>query len=63
MSTLSWNCHGLGNPRAVQFLMDTIVQKRPRLIFLCETLCTKDRVDRFKTLIGFERAFAVDVAG
>lgn len=54
MSTLSWNCRGLGNPRVVQFLMDMIIQKKPKIIFLCETLCRKEKVDRVRNLIGFE---------
>lgn len=63
MSILSWNCRGFGNPRDVQFLMDVIVQKQPKFIFLCKTLCTKERVDKIKNLIGFEGSFVVDVVG
>lgn len=62
-STLSWNCRRLGNPRAVQFLTDMIVQKQPKMVFLCETLCKKDRVDRFRNQIGFEGSFVVDSKG
>lgn len=63
MSTLACNCRGLGNPRAVQFLKDMVIQKRPQLIFLCETLCIKEKVDKVRDLIGFESSFSVDVLG
>uniref|UniRef100_A0A803QJ68 Reverse transcriptase domain-containing protein n=1 Tax=Cannabis sativa TaxID=3483 RepID=A0A803QJ68_CANSA len=63
MITLSWNCRGLGNPRAVQFLKDLVVQKRPHVIFLCETLCRKDVVERVKVQLGFEGCFVVEAQG
>ncbi|KAM6577555.1 hypothetical protein CsatB_029392 [Cannabis sativa] len=63
MSTLSWNCRGLGNPRAIEFLEDICFQKKPKFLFLCETLCTKELVDRVRVRLGFEGAFSVDVNG
>ncbi|XP_062088814.1 uncharacterized protein LOC133795381 [Humulus lupulus] len=63
MSTISWNCRGLGNPQAQQFLEDICVQKKPKFLFLCETLCKKDVVDRVKTRLGFESCFSVDIQG
>lgn len=63
MSTLAWNYRGLGNPRAVQFLKDMVIQKKPQLIFLCETLCMKEKVDKVRDLVGFESSFSVDVLG
>ncbi|XP_060959266.1 uncharacterized protein LOC133030514 [Cannabis sativa] len=63
MSTISWNCRGLGNPRAQQFLEDICVQKKPKFLFLSETLCKKEIVERVKVRLGFECSFAVDVVG
>uniref|UniRef100_A0A803Q4W9 CCHC-type domain-containing protein n=1 Tax=Cannabis sativa TaxID=3483 RepID=A0A803Q4W9_CANSA len=63
MISLSWNCRGLGNPRAVQFLKDLVVQKRPDIIFLCETLCRKDVVERVRVTLGFEGCFVVEAQG
>ncbi|XP_060973965.1 uncharacterized protein LOC133039154 [Cannabis sativa] len=63
MNTLSWNCRGLGNPRAQQFLADICCQKKPKFLFLCETLCSKDLVDRVKFKLGFESCFAVEAVG
>ena len=37
MSCLSWNCRGLGHPRAVRALGELISDSRPNLVFLMET--------------------------
>nr|DAD49162.1 TPA_asm: hypothetical protein HUJ06_019099 [Nelumbo nucifera] len=50
MICLSWNCRGLGNPRAVHALRELIHSYKPDVIFLIETLVH----------IGFVGAFAVD---
>ncbi|KAM6543985.1 hypothetical protein CsatB_008432 [Cannabis sativa] len=63
MNAISWNCCGLGNPRAIQFLIDLCVQKKPNFIFLCETLCNNDTVDRLKVRLGFENSFSVPAQG
>ena len=60
MSILCWNCRGLGNPRVIQFLKDIIGQKKPNIVFLCETLCKKERVEAVKRAIGFDGCFVVD---
>lgn len=60
MNVLSWNCRGLGNPRAIQFLMGLVGQKKPCFVFLCETRCNNVRVEVLRKLLGFEGAFAVD---
>uniref|UniRef100_A0A803QFT1 Reverse transcriptase domain-containing protein n=1 Tax=Cannabis sativa TaxID=3483 RepID=A0A803QFT1_CANSA len=38
-------------------------QKRPNFIFLCETLCKKEKVERFKHAIGFEGMITAEVQG
>ncbi|XP_074375401.1 uncharacterized protein LOC141717203 [Apium graveolens] len=63
MSNLAWNCRGLGNPRVVQFLKDMVIPKKRQVIFLCETLCMKEKVEKVRHLIGFESSFSVDVIG
>lgn len=63
MSTLSWNCRGFGTPWAVQFLREIILQKKPNIVFLCETLCKQDLVEKVRNDLGFEGAFSVDVQG
>ncbi|XP_060972295.1 uncharacterized protein LOC133038223 [Cannabis sativa] len=60
MSCISWNCRGLGNPRACQFLKDIVVQKKPNFIFLCETLCKKDVIERLRVQLSFGGSFCVE---
>ena len=63
MSCLSWNCHGLGNPWTIQFLKELISQKKPKFLFLCETICKAEKIEKLRLAIGFEGPFAVDPLG
>ncbi|XP_060963958.1 uncharacterized protein LOC115723947 [Cannabis sativa] len=63
MSCLSWNCRGLGNLRASQFLRDLVSQKKPNLLFLCETLCNKSSLESLRAQLGFEGCFVVEARG
>uniref|UniRef100_A0A803Q5L9 CCHC-type domain-containing protein n=1 Tax=Cannabis sativa TaxID=3483 RepID=A0A803Q5L9_CANSA len=63
MSILSWNCHGLGNPWAVRFIKDLVIQKQPKVVFLCETLLKADMLERVRVALGFEGVFSVDARG
>ena len=48
MSCLSWNCRGLGYPRTVQVLVELAKQHNPSFIFLLETLCNRENLDKLK---------------
>ena len=37
MSSLSWNCRGLGNPQTVDELVTLVGKKDPNVVFLMET--------------------------
>ena len=63
MSIIGWNCRGLGNPQTFQFIKDIVCQKKPNILFLCETMCKKDKIEWFRVALGFERCFVVDCAG
>lgn len=63
MSVLSWNFRGLGNPGTVQFLKDIVYHKKPMIVFLCETLCSKDLIEDMARHIHFEGCFVVDAVG
>lgn len=63
MSLVSWNCRGLGNPQAIRFLKDLLVQKRPNIVFLCETYFSKEKVEQVRTQIGFDGCFVVEALG
>lgn len=63
MSILSWNCRGIGTPWADQFLKEIILQKRPNFIFLCETLCKKDKIEKIQKYLGFDGLIVVEAQG
>lgn len=63
MSCLSWNCRGLGNPRAVSFLKEIVREKRPSFIFLIETLCYRNKIEEIKNLLGYDDFVSVDCVG
>lgn len=63
MSTISWNCRGLGTPGAVQFLKEVVLQKHPKFIFLCEILCKRNKVESVAKLLGIEGFFIVESQG
>ncbi|XP_019175465.1 PREDICTED: uncharacterized protein LOC109170766 [Ipomoea nil] len=63
MSTLSWNCHGLGNPRTVREIVDMVSRKQPDFVFLMETKVARDHAERLRVKIGYEGLFYVDSDG
>ena len=52
MSIMSWNCHGLGNPWAVQALKRAIKREDPSLVFLMETKLEVDEMKGVQHEIG-----------
>lgn len=63
MSLLAWNCRGLANSRAVQFLKNTVYQYRPSIIFLSETLVKSNIIADICRVIGFSFYHVGDVQG
>jgi len=63
MSTLSWNCRGLGNPRTVREVVDMVSCKKPDFVFLMETKVGRSHVERLRVKLGFEGLFYVDSIG
>ena len=63
MSIISWNCHGLGTPWAFQFLKEIVLQKKPNYVFLCETICKKETVEKARISLGFEGMITVEARG
>ncbi|XP_019149856.1 PREDICTED: uncharacterized protein LOC109146658 [Ipomoea nil] len=60
MSTVSWNCRGLGSPRTVRELLGLVSKKRPMFVFLMETKAKNDRVESVRTRMGYEGNFCVE---
>ncbi|XP_031099874.1 uncharacterized protein LOC116004082 [Ipomoea triloba] len=63
MSTLCWNCRGLGNPRTVRELIDLVYIKKPDFIFLMETKVGRIHAECVRIKLGFEGLFYVDNVG
>ena len=60
---ITWNCHGLGNPRAVIALKNLNKSWKPVFVFLCETLVNSNKLEEIKRVIGFSNCFCVDKDG
>ncbi|CAN0863336.1 hypothetical protein LINGRAHAP2_LOCUS8671 [Linum grandiflorum] len=54
MIVLSWNCRGLGQPRAVQALGDLVTDHRSDVLFLFETLAYRQRLEEIKCALKFD---------
>ncbi|XP_019150373.1 PREDICTED: uncharacterized protein LOC109147192 [Ipomoea nil] len=63
MSTLSWNCHGLGDPRTVREVLDMASRKKPDFIFVMETKVGREHAERLRVKLGFQGLFYVDSRG
>ena len=59
MSILCWNCRGLGNPRAVGTLRFLRRTRRPRLLFLSETLASKEEMEVLRLSLRYGGCFTV----
>jgi hypothetical protein len=63
MTTLSWNCRGLGNPRTVQELCQLCKVKKPNLVFLWKLRYDKKKMEKIRSKLGFRNCFIVDCIG
>lgn len=63
MSLLAWNCRGLGNPRTIRFLRDTVHQIKPSFIFLSEILTNKNTVTDVCKRLDFAGCWVVESQG
>jgi hypothetical protein len=63
MNLVSWNCQGLGNPKAVRALHSMVKSKGPKVLFLMETKLSSRRMEDIRTKVGFDYAFTVPSVG
>lgn len=63
MKIISWNCRGLGHPRAVRSLLRLINLEKPHLVFLMETRLKDDEFERIKMRSCFSKCFSVSCKG
>ncbi|GMJ14221.1 hypothetical protein HRI_005091300 [Hibiscus trionum] len=60
MKVISWNVRGLGTPRAVTRLKNSLRGHNPHILFLIETKITVRRMERVRHRCGFR--YGIDVA-
>ncbi|XP_058746609.1 uncharacterized protein LOC131619537 [Vicia villosa] len=63
MKILSWNCRGLGNPRAVRALSRLIKLENPSLVFLMETKLKLDEMQKVSSKLGYKFSQTVECRG
>ncbi|KAF4393544.1 hypothetical protein F8388_023348 [Cannabis sativa] len=63
MKLLSWNCRGLGNPRAKKALRNLIRDQDPDVLFLMETKLVHRRMDGVWRRLGFAGGVVVGSSG
>lgn len=60
MSTLCWNCRGVGNPQTVRDLCALIRAHHPKMVFLSETGQSEYRMRNLRWRLGFRQCFVVE---
>jgi hypothetical protein len=63
MNILSWNCQGLGNPKAVRALHNMVKMKGPKVLFLLETKLDSGRMEGVRIKLGYDNVFSVPSLG
>lgn len=63
MSCITWNARGLENPHAFRDLHRLVAERRPMLLFLCETKLNTFQCQRWKYVLNFDGHFIVDSIG
>ena len=51
------------NPWTVQDLCLMVREKKPNILFLMETKCRKEKIERIRVRLGFNGMFVVDPVG
>ncbi|CAB4303992.1 unnamed protein product [Prunus armeniaca] len=63
MNLLSWNCHRLRNPSAVNGLKSIIHEEGPKIVFLCKTPCNSVHMEKLSKQLGFRGLTSVSSTG
>lgn len=63
MNLVSWNCRGIGKPRAVRVLREMVNSFKPDLLFLSETLVVSNKIEALASKLGYADFFSVDRQG
>ena len=63
MNLISWNCRGMGAPRAVQEMTKMVMKINPHVLFLIETKKKSTKMEWLRARWLFDNCFAVDSVG
>ena len=63
MSTMGWNCRGLGDPATFHELRDLARIYSPAILCVMETQIAKYRVEGLANTLGFDHAYGVGSSG
>ncbi|KAG6721378.1 hypothetical protein I3842_03G109300 [Carya illinoinensis] len=63
MNLLNWNCREFRNSRKVCELHLLVKKKFPKVVFLLETKCRRNKVEFIHNKLNFEHSFVVDCIG
>ncbi|CAM8993770.1 unnamed protein product [Rhodiola kirilowii] len=63
MKCVSWNCRGVGGPRAVRAISDVVNTHRPSILGLIETKKSNGDWESLRYKLGFKGCFAVRSSG
>lgn len=63
MSTICWNCRGLGNPAIVQEVRELATKFTPAVLCLVETQIQSTRAEILAFSFGYNKSFAVSSSG
>ncbi|CAM8954132.1 unnamed protein product [Rhodiola kirilowii] len=63
MTSICWNCRGLGGAATVRALTNMVRENNPLVVGLVETKAWRYRADRVKMEVGFQNSFVVESRG
>ena len=63
MNCLSWNCRGVGNKPTVRDLVALVRATESKIVFLCETRQSAEKVRRLRARLGLRGFAGVDSVG
>lgn len=63
LTSIFWNCRGLGNPSTVNSLNELVRKYSSNILFLCETKCMMSDLMRIKGRLKFDHVEGVEASG
>ena len=63
MNFLSWNCRGLGAPRAIRVMAKLVRIHNPQVLFLMETKRKSNEMEWLRSKWGFDNCLTMDCRG